>query len=87
MKEGYWLEKDHPGVYQGVKQALDEDYRNSGFDRGHLNPSGHHAGGMFEGEGSRWQCPPAKDTVPDQFWPIGNLGMFYYYYLFTYFTY
>ncbi|XP_055370007.1 endonuclease domain-containing 1 protein-like isoform X2 [Betta splendens] len=43
MKDGYWLEKDHPGVYQGLKQALNEDYTHSGFDRGHLNPNGHHA--------------------------------------------
>ncbi|XP_037321021.2 endonuclease domain-containing 1 protein-like isoform X2 [Pungitius pungitius] len=43
MKEGYWLGKDHPGVYQGERQALNEDYTHSGFDRGHLNPNGHHA--------------------------------------------
>ncbi|XP_068441950.1 endonuclease domain-containing 1 protein-like [Clinocottus analis] len=43
MKDGYWLGKDHPGVYQGERQALNEDYTHSGFDRGHLNPNGHHA--------------------------------------------
>ncbi|XP_066528515.1 endonuclease domain-containing 1 protein-like [Hoplias malabaricus] len=43
MREGYWLEKDYPGVYQGDKQALNEDYTFSGFDRGHLNPNGFHA--------------------------------------------
>lgn len=42
MKDGYWLGKDHPGVYLGDKQALNEDYTRSGFDRGHLNPNGHH---------------------------------------------
>lgn len=46
MKDGYSLGKDHPGVYQGERQALNEDYTNSGFDRGHLNPNGHHAGRM-----------------------------------------
>ncbi|XP_055051446.2 endonuclease domain-containing 1 protein [Misgurnus anguillicaudatus] len=43
MTDGYWLSKDNPGIYLGEKQALDEDYTNSGFDRGHLNPNGHHA--------------------------------------------
>uniref|UniRef100_A0A674CHF9 Si:dkey-243k1.3 n=1 Tax=Salmo trutta TaxID=8032 RepID=A0A674CHF9_SALTR len=43
MKDGYWLGKDHPGVYLGERQALNEDYTHSGFDRGHLNPNGHHA--------------------------------------------
>nr|XP_057936268.1 endonuclease domain-containing 1 protein-like [Doryrhamphus excisus] len=42
MKDGYWLGKDHPEVYLGEKQALNEDYTHSGFDRGHLNPNGHH---------------------------------------------
>ncbi|CAL1571177.1 unnamed protein product [Knipowitschia caucasica] len=42
MKDGYWLGKDNPGVYLGEKQALNEDYTHSGFDRGHLNPNGHH---------------------------------------------
>ena len=44
MKDGYWLGKDYPGVYQGERQALNEDYTHSGYDRGHLNPNGHHAG-------------------------------------------
>lgn len=44
MKDGYWLGQDHPGVYLGENQALTEDYTHSGFDRGHLNPNGHHAG-------------------------------------------
>ena len=44
MKDGYWLGQDHPEVYLGEKQALNEDYTHSGFDRGHLNPNGHHAG-------------------------------------------
>ncbi|KAM6959249.1 endonuclease domain-containing 1 protein [Aplochiton taeniatus] len=43
MKDGYWLGKDNPDVYLGERQALDEDYKHSGFDRGHLNPNGHHA--------------------------------------------
>lgn len=43
MQDGYWLGKDNPGVYLGEQQALNEDYTNSGFDRGHLNPNGHHA--------------------------------------------
>lgn len=43
MKDGYWLGQEHPGVYLGERQALNEDYTNSGFDRGHLNPNGHHA--------------------------------------------
>ncbi|TNN01333.1 hypothetical protein fugu_010715 [Takifugu bimaculatus] len=42
MKDGYWLGKDHPGVYLGERQALNEDYTHSGYDRGHLNPNGHH---------------------------------------------
>ncbi|XP_035240433.1 endonuclease domain-containing 1 protein-like [Anguilla anguilla] len=28
----------------GERQALDEDYRGSMYDRGHLNPNGHHTG-------------------------------------------
>lgn len=44
MREGYGLEKDYPGVYLGERQALNEDFTHSGFDRGHLNPNGHHAG-------------------------------------------
>lgn len=44
MKDGYWLGQDYPGIYLGEKQALNEDYTNSGFDRGHLNPNGHHPG-------------------------------------------
>lgn len=43
MKDGYWLGRDHPDVYLGERQALNEDYTHSGFDRGHLNPNGHHA--------------------------------------------
>jgi len=43
MKDGYWLGKDNPGVFLGERQALNEDYTHSGFDRGHLNPNGHHA--------------------------------------------
>ncbi|CAN9511097.1 unnamed protein product [Ophioblennius macclurei] len=43
MTDGYWLGKDNPDVYLGEQQALNEDYTNSGFDRGHLNPNGHHA--------------------------------------------
>nr|XP_019950796.1 PREDICTED: endonuclease domain-containing 1 protein-like [Paralichthys olivaceus] len=43
MRDGYWLGKDHPGVYLGERQALNDDYKHSGFDRGHLNPNGHHA--------------------------------------------
>ncbi|XP_077467800.1 endonuclease domain-containing 1 protein [Stigmatopora argus] len=43
MVDGYRLGKDHPGIYLGQKQALNEDYTHSGFDRGHLNPNGHHA--------------------------------------------
>uniref|UniRef100_A0A3Q4AWP7 Uncharacterized protein n=1 Tax=Mola mola TaxID=94237 RepID=A0A3Q4AWP7_MOLML len=42
MTDGYWLGRDHPEIYLGEKQALNEDYVGSGFDRGHLNPSGHH---------------------------------------------
>ncbi|XP_025760282.1 endonuclease domain-containing 1 protein-like [Oreochromis niloticus] len=43
MKDGYWLGQDNPGVYLEERQALNEDYTNSGFDCGHLNPNGHHA--------------------------------------------
>lgn len=43
MKDGYLLGKDNPGICLGERQALNEDYTNSGFDRGHLNPNGHHA--------------------------------------------
>uniref|UniRef100_A0A8C5DQ47 Endonuclease domain-containing 1 protein-like n=1 Tax=Gouania willdenowi TaxID=441366 RepID=A0A8C5DQ47_GOUWI len=42
MKDGYWLGKDNPGIYLGERQALNEDFTHSGFDRGHLNPNGHH---------------------------------------------
>ena len=44
MRDGYWLGQDNPGIYLGENQALNEDYTHSGFDRGHLNPNGHHAG-------------------------------------------
>lgn len=44
MRDGYWLGQDYPGIYQGERQALNEDYTHSGYDRGHLNPNGHHAG-------------------------------------------
>ncbi|XP_012693334.2 endonuclease domain-containing 1 protein-like [Clupea harengus] len=43
MRDGYWLGQDNPGIYLGENQALNEDYTHSGFDRGHLNPNGHHA--------------------------------------------
>ncbi|XP_067101769.1 endonuclease domain-containing 1 protein-like [Osmerus mordax] len=43
MKDGYWLGKDNPDIFLGERQALNEDYKHSGFDRGHLNPNGHHA--------------------------------------------
>uniref|UniRef100_A0A8C7V6Z6 DNA/RNA non-specific endonuclease domain-containing protein n=1 Tax=Oncorhynchus mykiss TaxID=8022 RepID=A0A8C7V6Z6_ONCMY len=29
MKDGYWLGKDHPGVYLGERKALNEDYTHS----------------------------------------------------------
>lgn len=41
--------KEHPGVYPGERQALSEDYTHSGFDRGHLNPNGHHPGSKVPG--------------------------------------
>lgn len=44
MEDGYKLSQQNPDIYLGEKQALNEDYTNSGFDRGHLNPNGHHAG-------------------------------------------
>ncbi|XP_035240425.1 endonuclease domain-containing 1 protein-like [Anguilla anguilla] len=34
--------EDNINVDFGKKQALDEDYRGSIYDRGHLNPNGHH---------------------------------------------
>ncbi|XP_051965610.1 endonuclease domain-containing 1 protein-like [Xyrauchen texanus] len=43
MIDGYKLSQQNPNIYLGEKQALNEDYTNSGFDRGHLNPNGHHA--------------------------------------------
>ncbi|KAJ8403755.1 hypothetical protein AAFF_G00346230 [Aldrovandia affinis] len=43
MRDGYWLGQDNPDIYLGERQALNEDYTHSGFDRGHLNPNGHHA--------------------------------------------
>ncbi|TRY89402.1 hypothetical protein DNTS_010806 [Danionella cerebrum] len=43
MEDGYTLSQQNPDIYLGEKQALNEDYTNSGFDRGHLNPNGHHA--------------------------------------------
>ncbi|KAI4890247.1 hypothetical protein NFI96_014018, partial [Prochilodus magdalenae] len=42
MMEGYWLGQQYPDVYLGDRQALNEDFTYSGFDRGHLNPNGHH---------------------------------------------
>ena len=44
MQEGKSLEEKNPGIKLGEKQALNEDYTGSGFDRGHLNPNGHHSG-------------------------------------------
>ncbi|KAG5837373.1 hypothetical protein ANANG_G00238580 [Anguilla anguilla] len=35
---------NHMGVYFGQSQALNEDYINTTYDRGHLNPNGHHTG-------------------------------------------
>lgn len=61
MKDGYWLGKDNPGVYLGERQALNEDFTHSGFDRGHLNPNGHHPGKggctwvVSMRKASRWQ--------------------------------
>uniref|UniRef100_A0A8C2IVY7 Si:dkey-243k1.3 n=1 Tax=Cyprinus carpio TaxID=7962 RepID=A0A8C2IVY7_CYPCA len=37
------MSQQNPDIYLREKQALNEDYTNSGFDRGHLNPNGHHA--------------------------------------------
>ncbi|XP_061073550.1 endonuclease domain-containing 1 protein-like [Conger conger] len=38
------LEALHKGVSLGEKQALDNDYKSSGYDRGHLSPRQHHSG-------------------------------------------
>ena len=59
MKDGYWLGKDNPDIFLGERQALNEDYKHSGFDRGHLNPNGHHAGRAIPG------------TMLESSWPIG----------------
>jgi len=66
MKDGYWLGRDHPGVYLGERQALNEDYTHSGFNRGHLNPNGHHAGIVEGGRGSFLGSflPPPSSPVP-----------------------
>lgn len=66
MKDGYWLGKDHPGVYQGVKQALNEDYKYSGFDRGHLNPNGHHAGNKGLNSGGFQEEDQQMETATSQ---------------------
>lgn len=44
MEEERILKQEHSGIDLGKKQALNEDYKESVFDRGHLNPNGHHAG-------------------------------------------
>ncbi|XP_035240418.1 endonuclease domain-containing 1 protein-like [Anguilla anguilla] len=42
MEEEKELEIKHKGVYFGQNQSLDEDYIDSDYDRGHLNPKQHH---------------------------------------------
>ncbi|XP_030265151.1 endonuclease domain-containing 1 protein-like isoform X2 [Sparus aurata] len=43
MEEERILKQEHSGIDLGKKQALNEDYKESVFDRGHLNPNGHHS--------------------------------------------
>lgn len=64
MKDGYWLGKDHPGVYLGERQALNEDYTHSGFDRGHLNPNGHHPGTRERKDFSQTRTSAAAGPSP-----------------------
>ncbi|XP_035240424.1 endonuclease domain-containing 1 protein-like [Anguilla anguilla] len=45
MEEEQHLRKEHEGAYIGERQALNEDYgKRSKYQRGHLNPNGHHSG-------------------------------------------
>uniref|UniRef100_A0A803JCP3 Endonuclease domain-containing 1 protein-like n=1 Tax=Xenopus tropicalis TaxID=8364 RepID=A0A803JCP3_XENTR len=37
-------EKNRPSYLIPTSQADDDDYTNSGYERGHVNPNGHHAG-------------------------------------------
>ncbi|KAE8619461.1 hypothetical protein XENTR_v10009794 [Xenopus tropicalis] len=41
-------EKNLPYYLIPTSQAVDDDYKNSSYDRGHVNPNGHHVGGSEE---------------------------------------
>uniref|UniRef100_A0A803JVL7 Endonuclease domain-containing 1 protein-like n=1 Tax=Xenopus tropicalis TaxID=8364 RepID=A0A803JVL7_XENTR len=41
-------EKNRPSYLIPTSQADDDDYTNSGYERGHVNPNGHHVGGSEE---------------------------------------
>lgn len=70
MKDGYWLGRDYPDVYLGEKQALNEDYTNSGFDRGHLNPNGHHAVPSRNATFTLTNVVPQNPTTNQNAWRI-----------------
>ncbi|XP_029964644.1 endonuclease domain-containing 1 protein [Salarias fasciatus] len=70
MKDGYWLGRDYPDVYLGENQALNEDYTNSGFDRGHLNPNGHHAVPSRNATFTLTNVVPQNPTTNQNAWRI-----------------
>ncbi|XP_035240421.1 endonuclease domain-containing 1 protein-like isoform X1 [Anguilla anguilla] len=44
MEKEQHFRKEHKEPYIGERQALNEDYTMLDYDRGHLNPNGHHTG-------------------------------------------
>uniref|UniRef100_A0A3P8UAA2 Si:dkey-243k1.3 n=1 Tax=Amphiprion percula TaxID=161767 RepID=A0A3P8UAA2_AMPPE len=64
------LGKDYPGVYLGEKQALNEDFIRSGFDRGHLNPNGHHAGTSRKATFTLTNVVPQNPKLNQNSWRI-----------------
>ncbi|XP_004078810.1 endonuclease domain-containing 1 protein [Oryzias latipes] len=70
MEDGYWLGQDNPGIFLGEKQALNEDFTNSGFDRGHLNPNGHHPVPSRNATFTLTNVVPQNPTMNQNAWRI-----------------
>ncbi|XP_030633904.1 endonuclease domain-containing 1 protein [Chanos chanos] len=75
MKDGYWLGRDNPDVYLGDNQALNEDYTHSGFDRGHLNPNGHHPVPSRNATFTLTNVVPQNPTLNQNSWRIHESEM------------
>ncbi|XP_064157790.1 endonuclease domain-containing 1 protein-like [Anguilla rostrata] len=68
MEEEKDLITEHKGVYFGERQALEEDYINSNYDRGHLNPKQHQSGDSRQATFTLTNVVPQTPNLNQKAW-------------------